>query len=461
MPPSRGKICPLCPCAIPANLLLMGHDPAAKAKFPRPLPNPAAPAAAPQAPARTSPQPSNATKRPVLTSALASAVAAKQPARPQAPATPAATSAASSAAPTRPVASPTQQPLSFLRPVNPNSPLGPIETFLQDPTITEIMINDLRGIMVERQGKLVPAGVAIAGRNELDTLVRSLELILGKALRPDAPFIDGSLPDGSRVHIVAPPASPSGPCITIRKFPSRMLTPEDLIQNGLCDAKMLQFLTACIAGRINILVSGGTGSGKTTLLNALLTMVPKHERIVTIEDTMELRLANHPNSARLLSVPPIQGQPGISARDLLVNAMRMRPDRIVVGECRRSEAFDMLQAMNTGHEGSMTTLHANTTRDALARLETLCLLAGVDLPLRAVRKQVSSAIDLIVQIRRFRDGKRRIVAITELTGMEAEVYTLQEIFVWDDRGYRATGFVPTFLERLKSGGAELPPGFFG
>jgi pilus assembly protein CpaF len=269
------------------------------------------------------------------------------------------------------------------------------------------------------------------------------------------------LPDGSRVNIVTQPLTQLGPCLTIRKFPSRRLSLEDLIQNSFLDKRMAYFLQACTLGRLNLVVSGGTSSGKTTLLNALAMVIPKIERIVTIEDTPEL-LIQQINSVKLQTKPQMPASPPVTARELVANALRMRPDRIILGECRRGEAFDMLQAMNTGHEGSMTTIHANSPRDALSRLETLCLLAGVDLPVVALRKQISEAIDLVVQTKRFRDGKRRVVAISEVTGMEGEIITTQEIFTTSPDGsqFKCTGFVPTFMDRLKENGFELPAGFF-
>jgi pilus assembly protein CpaF len=278
------------------------------------------------------------------------------------------------------------------------------------------------------------------------------------------------LPDGSRVNIIGPPLTQYGPCLTIRKFPTKRWKLDELAGFEMLDQRMAQFLKACVYGRMNILISGGTGSGKTTLLNALASQIPKGERIVTIEDVPELAIG-HFNSVKLQTKPQTPASAPVTARELTANALRMRPDRIIIGECRRGEAFDMLQAMNTGHEGSMTTVHANSARDALARVETLCMLGGVELPLNAIRRQIASALDLIIQIKRFRTSQRRVVAINEITGMEGEMITLQEIFAFDTHSktqdategagkFVCTGFVPTFLDRLRENGVDLPKAFF-
>ncbi len=347
--------------------------------------------------------------------------------------------------------------------------LGPLDAFMRDPDVTEIMVNDLRNVIIEKSGQMLQAGFRLQGIDELNRLARSILDFTGRILSPDQPYVDTSLPDGSRVNLIGPPLAAAGVCITIRKFPEHRYTLDQLNSSGMLDLRMAQFLSACVAGRANILISGGTGSGKTTLLNALAQLAPRTERIVTIEDTPELALP-HINSVKLQTKPQMPGSAAIPARELVANALRMRPDRILVGECRRAEAFDMLQAMNTGHDGSMTTIHANSTRDALSRLETLCLLAGVDLPLLAIRKQMTSAIDLIVQIRRYRGGARRVTAISELTGMEAETITLQDIFVFEQKGeadspdgegrFKCTGLVPTFMNKLRDNGVELPKTFF-
>ena len=348
--------------------------------------------------------------------------------------------------------------------------MGRLDAFMKDPEISEIMVNDLRNVMIEKKGKLIYAGFAFQTLDELNRVVRNILDLSGKFLNPESPYLDLMLADGSRVNIIGPPLTLLGPCITIRKFPTQRLTVDALMTSGTIDRRIAYFLNVCVVARLNILISGGTGSGKTTLLNVLTSFIPKSERIVTIEDTPELSIV-HPNSVRIQTKPQSPGSNGILAREMVTNAFRMRPDRIIVGECRRGEAFDVLQAMNTGHLGSMTTLHANSSRDALTKLETLCLMSGVDIPLVAVRKQIQSALDLVIQIKRFRNGKRRVTAITEVCGMEGDTITLQDIFVYDplvkaagnqEPGvFKATGFVPTLLDRLKEYGIELPGRYFG
>jgi pilus assembly protein CpaF len=347
--------------------------------------------------------------------------------------------------------------------------LGILEPLMKDPSISEIMVNDLRNVMIERNGRLELSAVIYPGIDELNRLVRNVLDVTGRIISPDSPYIDTRLPDGSRVNIVVPPLTLGGPCITIRKFPEKALTIHELLKLGALDQKMAYFLNCCVIAKQNLLICGGTGSGKTTLLNVLTTFIPKDERMITIEDTPELTL-QHVNSVRLQTKPQSPTSSAITARDLVANALRMRPDRIIVGECRRTEAFDMLQAMNTGHQGSMTTIHANSVRDGLSRLETLCLLAGADLPLLAIRKQMASALDLIVQVQRFRNGKRRVTAISEITGMEGEIITLQDLFVYEsthtqtntsDSGrFKPTGMVPMGIERLREYGIQLPNHFF-
>jgi pilus assembly protein CpaF len=347
--------------------------------------------------------------------------------------------------------------------------LGALSTFMKDPTITEIMINDIRNVMVEREGKLVFSGLAIGNLEELNRLTRNILEVSGRVLTPEHPYIDLMLADGSRVNIITTPLTQGGPCITIRKFPTKRYSLDDLVGLEMLDKRTAYFLNACIVGKLNVLIAGGTNSGKTTLLNSLTQLVPKGERIIAIEDTPELVLA-HANSVRLQTKPQTPTSSAIQARELLANSLRMRPDRIIVGECRRGEAFDLLQAMNTGHGGSMATIHANSPRDALSRMETLCLLAATDLPLIAVRKQINSALDLVVQVKRFRSGKRRVTGITEITGVESETITTQDIFVYEtdtknaqnaDAGhFKCTGFVPTFLEKLAENGVELPKNYF-
>jgi pilus assembly protein CpaF len=338
---------------------------------------------------------------------------------------------------------------------------GPLEILMRDAAVTEIMVNDTRDITVEKEGRLVSAGFTIRGPGELDKLVSQLCALTGKEVGPDQPYLDAVLPDGSRIHVVVPPIAVSGPSITIRKFPSRALFLPDLVAREMLDQRMAQFLAYCVAGRRNLLICGGTGSGKTTMLAALAAYIPKVERLVTIEDTPELVLA-HPNSVRMQTKLKTATSGPIWVRDLVANAMRMRPDRIIVGEVRRSEAFDMLQAMNTGHVGSMTTIHANGPRDALARLETLCMMTGVEIPLAAIRKQMTSALDVIIHVQRSRGGPRRILAITEVTGMEGDVITTQDLFAWDPdkSAFKGTGLVPTFLDDVKDYGVEIPRSFF-
>jgi Flp pilus assembly CpaF family ATPase len=359
----------------------------------------------------------------------------------------------------------TQTPSAAQNPLPPHlrmPEMGILSPFMKDPEVTEIMVNDLRNIMIEKNGQVFQSPQHFTTIEELQRLTRAILDITGRILSPDSPYVDTMLPDGSRVNIVTQPLTQLGPCLTIRKFPSRRYTLEDLIQSGLMDKRMAYFLQACTIGRLNLIISGGTGSGKTTLLNALAMTIPKIERIVTIEDTPELILPQV-NSVKLQTKPQMPASPPVTARDLVANSLRMRPDRIILGECRRGEAFDMLQAMNTGHAGSMTTIHANSPRDALSRLETLCMMSGVELPVVAIRRQIAEAVDVVVQTKRFRDGKRRVIAISEVTGIEGgEMITTQEIFTASPDGsqFKCTGFVPTFLERLKENGVELPAGFF-
>ncbi|MCM2324388.1 MAG: CpaF family protein, partial [Oligoflexia bacterium] len=339
--------------------------------------------------------------------------------------------------------------------------MGILDGFMKDPQVTEIMVNDVRNVMVEKAGRIVFSGFALTSLEELNRLARAILDVTGRILSPDQPYVDTMLPDGSRVNIIGPPLTVGGPCITIRKFPTRSFTIEDLLSHEMLDRRMAHFLSVCVAARMNIIISGGTGSGKTTLLGGLMAFIPKGERVVTIEDTPELAVA-HFNSVRLQTKPQSPTVPAITARELVANALRMRPDRLIIGECRRAESLDMLQAMNTGHEGSMTTIHANTPRDAISRLETLCMTSGVEIPLMAIRKQIQSAVDLIIQVKRFRDGKRRVTAVTEVTAMEGDTVTSQEIFQYDTESgrFKFTGFVPTLVERLREQGVELPKNYF-
>jgi Flp pilus assembly CpaF family ATPase len=360
---------------------------------------------------------------------------------------------------------PASAPASGQNPLPPHlrmPEMGILTPFMKDSEVTEIMVNDLRNIMIEKNGQVFQSPHHFTTIEELQRLTRAILDVTGRILSPDSPYVDTMLPDGSRVNIVTQPLTQFGPCLTIRKFPSRRYTLDDLIQSGLMDKRMAYFLQACTIGRLNLVISGGTGSGKTTLLNALAMTIPKVERIVTIEDTPELILQQI-NSVKLQTKPQMPASPPVTARELVANSLRMRPDRIILGECRRGEAFDMLQAMNTGHAGSMTTIHANSPRDALARLETLCMLSGVELPVVAIRRQIAEAVDVVVQTKRFRDGKRRVITVSEVTGIEGgEMITTQDIFTASPDGsqFKCTGFVPSFLERLKENGVELPHGFF-
>jgi pilus assembly protein CpaF len=353
---------------------------------------------------------------------------------------------------------------------------GPLEPFLRDDSVTEVMVNAHDKIYVERSGRLERTQAAFVDNAHLLRIIDKIVSQVGRRVDESSPMVDARLPDGSRVNAIIPPLALRGPTLTIRKFARDPYTMNDLIGFGTITGKSAQFLSACVRGKLNVLISGGTGTGKTTTLNALSAFVPNDERIVTIEDAAELQLQQE-HVITLESRPPnIEGQGEVRIRELVRNALRMRPDRIIVGEVRGAETLDMLQAMNTGHEGSLTTIHANSPRDALSRLETLVLTAGVDLPLRAIREQISSAFDLLVQISRLVDGSRRITHVTEVLRMESEVITLQDIFAAkppDEEhnpggsGSRllsplqSTGLKPHFLEKLATNGVVLPPSFFG
>jgi pilus assembly protein CpaF len=348
---------------------------------------------------------------------------------------------------------------------------GPITPLLNDPTISEVMVNGPKQVYVERSGRLEITDVAFRDDAHVMHIIEKIVAPLGRRIDESMPMVDARLPDGSRVNAIIPPLSLNGPVITIRKFAADPFTVEDLIGFGTLTPDIAEFLQACVQVRLNIVVSGGTGSGKTTLLNVLSSFIPPDERIVTIEDAAELQLRQD-HVVSLESRPPnIEGKGAIAIRDLVRNALRMRPDRIVVGEVRGGEALDMLQAMNTGHDGSLTTGHANTPRDMLSRLETMVLMAGMELPVRAIREQISSAIDLIVQTSRLRDGSRKIVQVTEVQGMEGEIITLQDIFAFEQHGvdedgkihgrFHATGIRPGFMERLEAAGVRLGPELFG
>ena len=344
--------------------------------------------------------------------------------------------------------------------------LGPLEELLADPSVTEIMVNRFDEIYVERAGRLLRHSMTFTGDRAVLGVIERIVAPLGRRIDESSPMVDARLKDGSRVNAIIPPLALKGPCLTIRKFAQRKLTGDDLVNYGSLNPEMAQFLEVCVERRKNIIVSGGTGSGKTTLLNILSNFIPPGERIITVEDAAELRL-HHEHLISLESRPPnVEGKGAVPIRDLVKNTLRMRPDRIVVGECRGAEALDMLQAMNTGHEGSLTTLHANTPRDALSRLETMVLMAGMDLPLVAIREQICSAVDVIVQQTRFGCGSRKVTSIAEVTGMESGKIQLQELFRFTNQGYRHgedrvqgyfTGcdMVPTFYEELRAAGGQL------
>ncbi len=348
--------------------------------------------------------------------------------------------------------------------------LGPLEPFLSDPTITEIMVNGAKNIYIEREGKLLRTNAVFETDEHLMRIVERIVAPLGRRIDESSPYVDARLADGSRVNAVIPPISLVGPVLTIRKFFKIPLTVERLIELGSVTAEAMELLKACVVAKLSTVVSGGTGTGKTTFLNILSGYIPSDERIITIENAAELQLRQE-HVVTLESRPPnIEGRGQIAIRDLVINSLRMRPDRIIVGECRGSEAFDMLQAMNTGHEGSMTTIHANNPREALGRMENMILMAGMDLPHRAIREQIASALDLIIHLERMRDGSRRCVAITEVQGMEGDVITMSDIFKFELAGYedgraigtlRATGLRPKFVEKIEASGIRLPPSIFG
>jgi pilus assembly protein CpaF len=348
--------------------------------------------------------------------------------------------------------------------------LGPLEPLLRDETITEVMVNGPQQVYIEREGRLELTNVTFQNDEHVMKIIQRIIAPIGRRIDESSPMVDARLADGSRVNSIIPPLSLVGPIITIRKFAATPFTVEDLIRFGTATPEMFEFLEACVKARLNIFVSGGTGSGKTTMLNILSSFIPDDERIITIEDAAELQLRQE-HVITLESRPSnIEGKGAIPIRELVRNALRMRPDRIVVGECRGGEALDMLQAMNTGHDGSMSTGHANAPRDMLARLETMVLMAGMDLPLRAIREQIASAVDLIVHQNRLKDGSRKIVNITEVQGMEGDVIVMQDIFVFEQTAVvegkiqgklRPTGIRPKFVEKFESSGIHLPPNVFG
>ena len=348
--------------------------------------------------------------------------------------------------------------------------LGPLEPLLRDETITEVMVNGPQQVYIEREGRLEMTNVTFQNDEHVMKIIQRIIAPIGRRIDESSPMVDARLADGSRVNAIIPPLSLVGPVLTIRKFAATPFTVEDLIRFGTATTEMFEFLEACVKARLNVFVSGGTGSGKTTMLNILSSFIPDDERIVTIEDAAELQLRQEHVVTLEARPSNIEGKGAIPIRELVKNALRMRPDRIVVGECRSAEALDMLQAMNTGHDGSMSTGHANSPRDMLARLETMVLMAGMDLPLRAIREQIASAVDLIVHQNRLKDGSRKIVNITEVQGMEGDVVVMQDIFIFEQTAVvegkiegklRPTGIRPKFVEKFEAAGIHLPPNVFG
>src|SRR4051794_19029506 len=352
---------------------------------------------------------------------------------------------------------------------------GPLEPFLRDESITEIMVNDHKTIYIERHGKITKTNAQFVDEAHLLRIIDKIISRIGRRIDESSPYVDARLPDGSRVNAIIPPLAVRGSSLTIRKFRRDPFTMADLIKFGTLTHKSGQFLEACVRGKLNVLISGGTGSGKTTTLNVLSSAIPNDERIVTVEDAAELQLRQEHVITLETRPPNIEGKGAVAIRDLVRNTLRMRPDRIIVGECRGPETVDMLQAMNTGHDGSLTTNHANTPRDALSRVETLVLTAGVELPLKAIREQIASAFDMVVQVSRLVDGTRRITHVTEVLKMESDVVTLQDLFVAKplEDGEEAvagpsrligamtcSGIQPQFLGKLSSNGVQLPPQFF-
>ena len=348
---------------------------------------------------------------------------------------------------------------------------GPIQPLLDDPDITEVMVNGPKSVYVEKKGQLTKSSVVFDDDNHVLQIIDRIILPLGRRVDADSPTVDARLPDGSRVNAVIQPIAIDGPCITIRKFSKERLGIDALIDFGSITDKMAEFMRACVLAHLNIIISGGTGSGKTTLLNVLSSFIPENERIITIEDAAELQLQQD-HVLRLETKPAnVEGRGAVTIRELVRNSLRMRPDRIVVGECRGGEALDMLQAMNTGHDGSLTTVHSNSPRDAIARLETLVLMAGMDLPLKVVRQQIASAVDLIVQQSRLTDGSRKVTAVTEVAGMEGDIVVLTDVFKFEQTNVTAdgkvvgalkpTGIRPLFTPRLEAAGVKLGAEVFG
>jgi pilus assembly protein CpaF len=347
--------------------------------------------------------------------------------------------------------------------------LGPIEPLLQDDTVTEVLVNGPDIVYVERNGLLEETGIKFQDADEVMHVIDRIVGPLGRRVDESSPMVDARLPDGSRVNVIIPPLSLDGPCISIRKFSKAAYGASDLIRLGTVTEDLMSFLRACVLGRLNIIISGGTSTGKTTLLNVLSKYLPSDERIITIEDAAELQLQQR-HVIRLEYRPPnVEGKGEVTIRQLVINALRMRPDRIVVGEVRGGEALDMLQAMNTGHDGSLTTAHSNTPRDTLHRIETMTLMAGMELPLRAIREQMASALDLIVHLSRLSDGTRKVVKVTEVQGMEGDVIVTQDLFQFRQTGMdngrvaghlEGRGIRPRFMDKIEGSGIELPPDIF-
>jgi pilus assembly protein CpaF len=348
--------------------------------------------------------------------------------------------------------------------------LGPLEPLLKDPSISDILVNRFNKVYVERSGRLEPTGLSFKDDSHLMQIIDRIVSRVGRRVDESSPMVDARLADGSRVNAIIPPLAIDGPCLSIRRFGRDPVTARIMIENKTLTEPMLELLSAMVKGRLNLLVSGGTGAGKTTLLNVLSGYIPNSERVVTIEDAAELQLKQE-HVVRLETRPPnIEGKGAVRQRQLVINSLRMRPDRIIVGEVRGEEAFDMLQAMNTGHEGSLTTVHANSQRDALARVESMFSMANLNIPERAVRHQIASAIHAVVQIARLSDGSRKVVAVSEVTGVEGDVISMQDIFIFDRHGidesgrvrgaFRASGIRPKFAERLATAGCRLRPALF-
>ncbi len=348
--------------------------------------------------------------------------------------------------------------------------LGPLEILMKEDAISEVMINGPKNIFIEMKGVVKRANITFESDEHVMRVIDRIVSPLGRRVDESHPFEDARLPDGSRVNVIIPPLALNGPTLTIRKFSKKPLTIEDLIKYGSMTPEMAEFLRATVIAAVNVVVSGGTGSGKTTLLNVLSNFIPSDERVITVENAAELQLQGE-HVVTLESRPAnIEGKGAVSIQDLVINCLRMRPDRIVVGECRGGEALDMLQAMNTGHEGSLTTAHSNSPRDTIARLEVMCLMAGMDLPQRAIREQIASAIDMICHQSRLRDGSRKIVKVTEIQGMEGDVITMSDIFEFEQTGVEAgkvigrirpTGLRPKFIDRIAAAGIHLQPSVFG